>query len=152
MTTMTMTTTEATSNSPKVSETIKAQIPDRMFFRIGDVADIVDVKPYVLRFWESEFPIVSPQKSATGQRVYRRSDVENLLLIKHLLYEQRFSIEGAKKRLRELRAEGELKQARQEVTAPQTDPRIEEKFKKTQQGLQELQVLVATPIEKLFLY
>jgi DNA-binding transcriptional MerR regulator len=92
-------------------------IPDRLFFRIGDVASLLGVKPYVLRYWESEFPIVSPTKSSTGQRVYRRGDVENLLMIKHLLYEQRYSIEGARKKLGELRKGGELKTYKQECVA-----------------------------------
>ena len=87
-------------------------IPDRMFFRIGEVADIVGVKPYVLRYWESEFPMLSPNKSNSQQRMYSRTDVENALLIKHLLYELRFSIEGAKKRISEMRRHGELAEAR----------------------------------------
>jgi DNA-binding transcriptional MerR regulator len=90
-------------------------IPDRLYFRIGDVADLVGVKPYVLRYWETEFPMISPQKSASGQRVYRRSDVETVLLIKHLLYEERYSIDGARKRLRELRKDGVLKAFKQET-------------------------------------
>jgi DNA-binding transcriptional MerR regulator len=94
------------------------QIPDRLFFRIGDVADLVGVKPYVLRYWESEFPMVSPDKSATGQRVYRRADVETLLVIKHLLYEERYSIEGARRRLKELKKDKSLKQVKQAVVNP----------------------------------
>jgi DNA-binding transcriptional MerR regulator len=80
-----------------------ARVPDKLFFRIGEVAELLDVKTYVLRFWETEFPMVSPQKSRSGQRVYRKKDVEMLLLIKHLLYVERFSIEGARKRIRELK-------------------------------------------------
>ncbi|MBI3543751.1 MAG: MerR family transcriptional regulator [Deltaproteobacteria bacterium] len=87
-------------------------IPDRMFFRIGEVADIVGVKPYVLRYWESEFSLLSPNKSNSQQRMYSRTDVENALLIKHLLYDLRFSIEGAKKRIAEMRRQGELSEAR----------------------------------------
>ena len=87
-------------------------IPDRMFFRIGEVADIVGVKPYVLRYWESEFPLLSPGKSNSQQRMYSRTDVENALLIKHLLYDLRFSIEGAKKRIAEMKRQGELVEAR----------------------------------------
>src|SRR3954469_3179931 len=87
-------------------------IPDRMYFRIGEVADIVGVKPYVLRYWESEFPLLSPNKSNSQQRMYSRTDVENALLIKHLLYDLRFSIEGAKKRISEMRRQGELSEAR----------------------------------------
>ncbi|MBC7385763.1 MAG: MerR family transcriptional regulator [Cryobacterium sp.] len=80
-----------------------AQIPGKLFFRIGEVADLLGVKAYVLRFWETEFPMVHPTKSRSGQRVYQRKDVEMLLLIKHLLYVERFSIEGARKRIRELK-------------------------------------------------
>ena len=85
------------------------EIPNKLYFKIGDVSDLVGVKPYVLRYWESEFPAISPDKSSTGQRVYKRSDVEMLLLIKHLLYSERYSIEGACKRIRDLRKQGRLK-------------------------------------------
>jgi DNA-binding transcriptional MerR regulator len=94
---------------PTNKKSAPIQIPDRHYFRIGDVAELLNVKPHVLRYWESEFPILAPQKSSTGQRVYRRSDVETLVMIKHLLHEERYSIEGARKRIRELRKEGELK-------------------------------------------
>jgi len=90
------------------------QIPDRMYFRIGDVADIAGIKAYVLRFWEKEFDFLHPIKNSAGQRVYRKSDVENVLLIKKLLYVERFSIEGAKKRIKELRKNGELATAKKE--------------------------------------
>lgn len=83
------------------------QLPDRLYFRIGEVSEILGVKSYVLRYWETEFPVLSPNKSSTGQRVYRKSDVETLLLIKHLLYVERYSIEGARNRIRELRREGD---------------------------------------------
>lgn len=81
-----------------------ASVPNKLFFRIGEVAELLEVKPYVLRFWETEFTSVSPSKSKSGQRVYRKKHVENLLLIKHLLYVERFSIEGARKRLREMKS------------------------------------------------
>jgi DNA-binding transcriptional MerR regulator len=87
-------------------------IPDRMFFKIGDVARIVGVKAYVLRYWESEFTFLSPQKSQNQQRVYSKKDVENCLLIKHLLYDKRYSIEGARKRISELRRSGQLSDER----------------------------------------
>ncbi len=80
-----------------------ANIPQKLFFRIGEVAELLDVKTYVLRFWETEFPTIHPTKSKTGQRVYRKKDVETLFLIKHLLYVERFSIEGARKRLKEIK-------------------------------------------------
>jgi DNA-binding transcriptional MerR regulator len=80
-------------------------VPDKMAFKIGEVADIAGLKPYVLRYWETEFDALSPQKSAFNQRVYSRRDVETVLLIKKLLYEEKFSIAGAKRKIRELRRE-----------------------------------------------
>ncbi len=74
-------------------------IPDKLFFRIGEVSQLVGVEAYVLRYWESEFPGLSPRKSSSGQRMFRRKDVELLLRIKHLLYGQKFTIEGARKAL-----------------------------------------------------
>src|SRR5580698_5674374 len=75
-------------------------IPDKLFFRIGEVSQLVGVEPYVLRYWESEFPGLSPKKSNTGQRMFRRKDVEMLLNIKELLYDKKFTIEGARKALK----------------------------------------------------
>ncbi len=74
---------------------------DKLYFKIGEVAEIVDVAAHVLRYWESEFAIIKPQKSRSQQRVYRRKDVENLLRIKHLLYDRKFTIAGARQELRE---------------------------------------------------
>jgi len=75
------------------------EIPDKLYFRIGEVARLAGIKPYVLRFWETEFPPLGPRKSGTGHRLYRRKDVELVLEIKRLLYEKRFTIEGARKYL-----------------------------------------------------
>lgn len=75
------------------------EIPDKLYFRIGEVSGILGVEPYVLRYWETEFPQLAPKKSGTGHRLYRRKDVELLLLIKRLLYEKRFTIEGARQNL-----------------------------------------------------
>ncbi len=74
-------------------------IPNKLYFKIGEVSQLVGVEAYVLRYWESEFPGLSPRKSETGQRMFRRKDVELLLRIKHLLYDQKFTIEGARKAL-----------------------------------------------------
>jgi DNA-binding transcriptional MerR regulator len=74
-------------------------IPNKLYFRIGEVAKLAGIKPYVLRFWESEFSGLGPKKSGTGHRLYRRKDVELVLEIKRLLYEKRFTIEGARKML-----------------------------------------------------
>ncbi|MGH9631993.1 MAG: MerR family transcriptional regulator [Bryobacteraceae bacterium] len=73
------------------------EIPDKLYFRIGDVSRLAGVKPYVLRYWETEFPLIAPKKSGTGHRLYRRKDVEAVLEIKRLLYDKRFTIEGARK-------------------------------------------------------
>lgn len=73
------------------------EIPDKLYFRIGEVAKLAGLKPYVLRFWESEFAGLGPKKSGTGHRLYRRKEVELVLEIKRLLYEKRFTIEGARK-------------------------------------------------------
>ena len=75
-------------------------IPDKLYFRIGEVAGLCHLPAYVLRFWESEFPQLKPVKSSTGQRMYRRRDVENVLRIKRLLYEQGFTIVGARQQQR----------------------------------------------------
>jgi DNA-binding transcriptional MerR regulator len=74
-----------------------AEIPDKLYFRIGEVARLAGIKPYVLRFWETEFGGLGPRKSGAGHRLYRRKDVELVLEIKRLLYDQRFTIEGARK-------------------------------------------------------
>ena len=74
---------------------------DKLYFKIGEVAEMVGVAAHVLRYWESEFAVIKPQKSRSQQRVYRRKDVHNLLRIKHLLYERKFTIAGARQELRE---------------------------------------------------
>src|ERR1700751_3290012 len=72
------------------------EIPDKLYFKIGEVSELLGVEPYVLRYWETEFAVLSPKKSGTGHRLYRRKAVELLLRIKHLLYEKKFTIEGAR--------------------------------------------------------
>jgi DNA-binding transcriptional MerR regulator len=74
-------------------------IPDKLFFKIGEVCAIVGVEAYVLRFWETEFPFLVPQKSKSGHRVYRKKDVETILKVKELLYERGFTIAGARRQL-----------------------------------------------------
>jgi len=74
-------------------------IPNKLFFKIGEVCEITDTQPYVLRYWESEFSALAPAKNSSGQRIYRRRDIETVLRIKQLLYEEGFTIAGAKKRL-----------------------------------------------------
>ena len=86
---------------------IDPEIPNKLYFRIGEVAKLAGIKPYVLRFWESEFTGLGPKKSGTGHRLYRRKDVELVLEIKRLLYEKRFTIEGARKILEQKPKRGE---------------------------------------------
>jgi DNA-binding transcriptional MerR regulator len=77
----------------------RPEIPDKLYFRIGEVSRLAGIKPYVLRFWETEFSSLGPKKSGKGHRLYRRKDVELVLEIKRLLYEKRYTIEGARKYL-----------------------------------------------------
>lgn len=117
---------------PKLS----SGIPDKTYFKIGEAARICAVKPHVLRYWETEFRSLRPEKSRSQQRVYRRKDVEHLLRIRHLLYDERFTIEGARARLREL--------GHDEGPQPAAPPPLfdREALKKLKQGLLELIRLV----------
>src|SRR5215472_12584305 len=105
-----------------------ASLPPKLYFRIGEVAELVGVEPHVLRYWEREFRTVRPTKSARGQRVYTRRDVESLLRVRELLYKEGFTIAGARKKLRQSspsaphpaeagRARKELLAMRQEIEA-----------------------------------
>src|SRR5438128_9879496 len=87
---------------PRESRAVTAvELPDKLYFKIGEVARLIGVKPYVLRYWESEFSVLRPGKTRARHRLYRRKDVETLLEIRRLLYAERYTIEGAKRRLRE---------------------------------------------------
>ena len=88
-------------------------LPDKLFFRIGEAARILGVKPHVIRYWETEFRSIRPAKSRSGQRVYSRRDLEVLALVRHLLHERRFTIDGARKVLRERGIEEALGEARE---------------------------------------
>ena len=78
---------------------MERKIPNKLFFKIGEVCEITDTQPYVLRYWESEFSALAPAKNSSGQRIYRRRDIETVLRIKQLLYDEGFTIAGAKKKL-----------------------------------------------------
>lgn len=82
---------------PEAQPAQTPEIPDKLYFRIGEVSRLAGVPPYVLRYWETEFPALAPKKSGTGHRLYRRKEVELLLEIKHLLYDKRYTIEGARR-------------------------------------------------------
>jgi DNA-binding transcriptional MerR regulator len=121
------------------------EIPDKLYFRIGEVAKLAGIKPYVLRFWESEFTGLGPKKSGTGHRLYRRKDVELVLEIKRLLYEKRYTIEGARKILEtkpkrpatkpapaKTRSQGEL------FAGTLVDHEVQRRLEELRQGLVEL--------------
>jgi DNA-binding transcriptional MerR regulator len=86
----------------------QVELPTKLYFRIGEVAKILGVKPYVLRYWETEFSVLKPGKTPSRHRLYRKRDVETLLEIKRLLYEEGFTIAGAKKRIKENEKEESL--------------------------------------------
>jgi len=98
-------------------------IPEKLFFKIGEVCDITGIQAHVLRYWESEFPMLAPQKNRAGQRTYRKRDVEMVLRIKELLYDEMYTIAGAKKRLtNELRGASKLKVVTPEMSAQAAQP------------------------------
>jgi DNA-binding transcriptional MerR regulator len=108
-------------------------IPDKLYFRIGEVSRLCRLPAYVLRFWETEFPQLKPVKSSTGQRMYRQRDVENLLHIKKLLYDQGFTIAGARQHLK-----AEAKPAKLQSGLPFPKKQTADNLKKVRQGLQEI--------------
>lgn len=86
-------------------------IAPKEYYSISEVCDIVGLKPHVLRYWESQFPVLNPSKNRSGNRVYQRKEIKLVLLVQHLLYEEKYTIEGARQRLDQLRRGGELSQA-----------------------------------------
>jgi DNA-binding transcriptional MerR regulator len=102
-----------TKSAARKHRSAEVIIPDKLYFRIGEVARLCRLPAYVLRFWETEFPQLKPVKSSTGQRMYRRRDVESVLHIKKLLYEDGFTIAGARVQLRE-----ETKSERSQTALP----------------------------------
>ena len=94
-------------------------IARKAYYAIGEVCDLTGLKPHVLRYWETQFDMLHPVKNRAGNRVFRPKDVELILLVKHLLYEEKFTIEGARQRLLEMRRAGELEEERQGVLEPE---------------------------------
>jgi DNA-binding transcriptional MerR regulator len=120
-----------------------SDIPDKLYFRIGEVAKLCDVPAYVLRFWESEFPQLKPHKGGTGQRLYRRRDVEMALRVKSLLYDEGYTIPGARQVFK-----AELRQKEPQLAlaidndAPNVDTR---KLRKLQKDLRDLHAMLSKP-------
>jgi DNA-binding transcriptional MerR regulator len=112
-------------------------IPEKLYFRIGEVAELCRLPAYVLRFWETEFPHLKPVKSSTGQRMYRHKDVESVLRIKKLLYEEGFTIAGARQQLR-VESKGDKKQT------PLPFPERASDLKYIRQGLKDILGLLST--------
>jgi DNA-binding transcriptional MerR regulator len=119
------------------------RIPNKLFFKIGEVCEITDTQPYVLRYWESEFPSLAPAKNSSGQRIYRRRDIETVLRIKQLLYEEGFTIAGAKKRLEvELAGRAETPTSPTGAPAPAAEDRTLEALKLVREELRGLLTLL----------
>jgi DNA-binding transcriptional MerR regulator len=111
------------------------EIPDKTYFRIGEISKILGVEPYVVRYWESEFSTIKPIRTKSEQRLYRRKDLEELALIKRLLYQDKFTIAGAKKKLQELRKES--------PAASAGDEESREKLLSIKQALQAIRDLLS---------
>jgi DNA-binding transcriptional MerR regulator len=108
-------------------------IPEKAYFRIGEVSKIINVEPYVIRYWETEFKTVNPVRTKTAQRLYRKKDVQELLTIKDLLYLQRFTIDGAKKQLHKMRGNIE----------PETIHSEKQKLDQIKQELQKIKTMIS---------
>lgn len=135
-----MSTTSGARVSPHSKTAIKAAevvIPEKLYFRIGEVAQLCRLPAYVLRFWETEFPQLKPIKSSSGQRMYRHKDVENVLHIKKLLYEEGFTIAGARQHLR---AENKADKKQTPLPFPE---RPSSDLKQIRQGLREILTLLS---------
>lgn len=131
---------EQRSRSGAAAETAATAIPHKLFFRIGEASRLLGLPPYVLRYWEKEFPGLAPEKSSGGQRLYRRKDLELLLMIKHLLYEQKFTIAGARQYLAERRKRRSAAPGSQQQGSLFEDPRA---------GLRQIREELAALIELL---
>jgi DNA-binding transcriptional MerR regulator len=122
----------ASKSKPSASSSDEIPIPDKLYFRIGEVATLCRLPAYVLRFWETEFTQLKPVKSSTGQRMYRRRDVESVLRIKQLLYQKGFTISGARQ---QLRAETKADKSQPTIPFPTHSPA---ELQHIRQGLREI--------------
>ena len=114
------------------------RLPDKIYFKIGEVSEIVGVEPYVLRYWETEFELLKPSKAPSRHRLYKKKDVELLLEIKRLLYAEGFTIEGARKRLKETK-----KEEKTQLRLPLADQKYKSALAKIRKDLQSLRKLLS---------
>ncbi|TYP00276.1 MerR family transcriptional regulator [Geothermobacter ehrlichii] len=121
------------------------RIPDKLYFRIGEVAELTGIKPHVLRYWESEFKSFKPVKSRSNQRLYRRKDVELVFRLKDLLYEQGYTIAGARKKLKERQPSG--KKAVEQLALPLTGAREKVLLRQIHSELSVLRDRLKSPLE-----
>lgn len=112
----------------------RMELPEKLYFKIGEVANLTGVKQHVLRYWESEFTSIRPQKSKTNQRLYRRRDVEAVLAVKHLLYDRKYTIEGAKNHLKSEGIDASLPSPDPEEVAARARKMAIEEFETTRNG------------------
>jgi DNA-binding transcriptional MerR regulator len=113
-------------------------LPEKIYFKIGEVSEIVGVEPYVLRYWETEFDLLKPSKAPSKHRLYKKRDVELLLDIKRLLYTEGFTIEGARKKLREVK-----KEEKDQLKLPLADQKYKSALIKVKKDLEALRKLVS---------
>ena len=128
----------------KSSPATAPEIPDKLYFRIGEVASLCDVPAYVLRFWESEFPQLKPNKGGTGQRLYRRRDVETALRVKTLLYDEGYTIPGARQAIK-----SEMKHNASQLALAMPEGPVtatNQQLKKLQKDLRELLSMLSRPV------
>jgi DNA-binding transcriptional MerR regulator len=122
---------------------MERKIPNKLFFKIGEVCEITDTQPYVLRYWESEFPALAPAKNSSGQRIYRRRDIETVLRIKELLYQEGFTIAGAKKRLEtEMGGKGDTPSSQAAATGEPGDDQSRTALRQVRDQLREILTLL----------
>jgi DNA-binding transcriptional MerR regulator len=124
-------------------------IPEKQYFKIGEVSEILDVEPYVLRYWESEFKLLKPTRTRARQRLYHKRDLELLLEIKHLLYDEKFTIAGAKKRLQEMKKQEAAEKRSKKI--PKAAPKIRLRANPSESGLTELPVTARSDYREILL-
>ena len=117
-------------------------LPDKLYFKIGEVSTLTGVEPYILRYWESEFKLIKPYRTKTNQRLYRKKDVESIIKIKKMLYEQKFTIAGAKKKIKETPEQSQQGQ----LSLGFVNPEYVDALKTTRNELKEIISLLEKPL------